>query len=387
MLNNFNFKNSVIQWKEFLYFLEYRFSSLFNKRKKIAVIKQGGLGDYIIFTAFLQNLRKVEPEAHITLFAGFYCADVWKDNPNIDRLTPVLSGQSLYSQGMLDLDRFLHPLQGVDKYFDVVYDPNHCIDYYFNGIIVSNLIAKEKIAYKREVSIYADYEPNEYYSKLIDRPILKNIAQYNSYFLDSLYPGNRFDPYDTELCAQQSDKSTLSRNSNRTIGIHPTSSNSARHLTKDKIIEIINSVISFGFEPLIIGSDVWDLKREFPIFFDDLTVGETFHLVSQLSGVICTDSGIKQIAGHYKIPTIEISHIPEKFDYLNGPFISGDKLFANVSYWRPRPGQYFYKVIKPQNIETIDEINSGKAINSFDRADLLDALHLMTQSCNSIPQK
>lgn len=380
MLKKFYEKFKAGSLKEFLYFLEYRFSGVFKKRKKkIAVIKQGGLGDYIIFTAFLKNLRKIEPEAHITLFAGFYCSDVWKNNPNIDRFTPVLSGQALYSDGVLDLKRFLQPLRDVDKYFDVVYDPNHCIDYYFNGIIVSNLIAKEKIAYKKELSVYADYRPNDHYTILIDRPILDHMADYNSYFLERLYPGNTFDPYDTQLCAGASDRSIL-KDASKTIGIHPTSSNKIRHLTKLKIIEIIETVLSFGFKPLIIGSDVWGLKNQFPIFIEDLTVGETFHLVSQMSGVVCTDSGIKQIAGYYKIPTIEISHIPEKFDYLNGPFISEKKLFANVEYWRPRPGQYFHKVIKPKNIEMVDDINSVAAINSFDRADLSNAFQLMMQS-------
>lgn len=367
--------------KDLLFYLEYNFAKLSNaKNKRIAVIKQGGLGDYVVFTAFLKNLRRLDPDSHITLFSNFDCMDMWKINPRIDKFIPIVSGQPLFSQGSLYLDQFLNPIKEVNKYFDIVYDPNHTIDYYFNGILASNLISNSRITFRKDKSVFTGYNPNEYYSCLLDVPFFDNVAHYNSHFLKTIYPHVQCDSYDTELFTLPEDRTRLLEKEKKIIGVHAVGSNNSRKLSRTKIIEVIKAIYSNNCEPLIIGQDIWGIKNEYPIFSDCITLREIFHCISQLSGLICVDSGIKHVGGVYKIPTIEISHIPDVLQSLNGPYISNQYQFTAVDYWRPCPGKYYYKVIKPQFIESAEDIESGKSINSFDYNELKEELSMLLKS-------
>jgi len=154
-------------------------------------VKQGGLGDYVIFTAFIKNLRKVEPDSHITLFTGSNCLGMWHLNPRINRVIPIISGELLHSHGRINIEELLKPILHVREFFDVIYDPNHCIDYYFNALICHYLKSNNKIAYEKDKSAYKNFQANDFYNKLLKRPYFKNVAYYNTHFLEK-YMAIRF---------------------------------------------------------------------------------------------------------------------------------------------------------------------------------------------------
>ena len=352
---------------------KYRTNEM-SKTKKIAIVKQGGLGDYVMFTAFIKNLRKVEPDSHLTLFTGSNCLAMWQLNPRINRVIPIISGEPLYASECINIDELLKPISHINEFFDTIYDPNHCIDYYFNGLICNHLKSNNKIAYKKDKSIYKNFQANDFYNKLLDRPYFKNVAYYNSNFLEKIYGNLILNPFETELFTSIEDEAIPIQKGSNIIAIHASGSIAFRTLSKNNVLKIISLIFDAGCTPLVIGQDQWGISHEIPIFINELKLTEIFYLVSCSKGIICVDSGLKHVAGHYKIPTIEISHIPKNLNNLNGPYATDTHPFTGVEYWQPNPDSYFHEIIHPLGNFLPEDIRSGKSLNSINMSHLKDAL-------------
>lgn len=107
------------------------------KVKKILVMKPGAIGDVLLSTPVIQNLRHNFPDAVINFLTQSYCRDVLVDNPY---LTRVLS----YDIGTGDSSRCL--IKNIhDQDYDLI------IDLFSNprtAVIVFNSEAKYKVGYK-----------------------------------------------------------------------------------------------------------------------------------------------------------------------------------------------------------------------------------------------
>jgi len=64
-----------------------------NSIKKILVIKMGGIGDVLLVTPLLNNLRDFYPNAVINVLTVLKCRDVLMDNPYIDRVLTFVPGK------------------------------------------------------------------------------------------------------------------------------------------------------------------------------------------------------------------------------------------------------------------------------------------------------
>ena len=64
-----------------------------DKIRKILLIKFGGIGDVLLFTPVLPNIRKYFPAAEITVLVEKKAKDIIEDNPYIDNYKTFITGQ------------------------------------------------------------------------------------------------------------------------------------------------------------------------------------------------------------------------------------------------------------------------------------------------------
>jgi len=81
--------------------------------KKILVIKFGGIGDVLLSTPVITNLKKYFPDAEIHFLTHSSCREIFIDNPDIERYYT-------YNFGEPDSKRLLKSMR--DKSFDLIID-------------------------------------------------------------------------------------------------------------------------------------------------------------------------------------------------------------------------------------------------------------------------
>lgn len=110
-----------------------------NNVHKILIIKPQAIGDVLLSTPVIENLRHNFPEAHISFLVRSYCADVLKGNPFLDRILSFninpASGDS-----SLCLIKNIH-MQKYDLIIDLFGNPR-------TAIIVFNSDAKYRVGYR-----------------------------------------------------------------------------------------------------------------------------------------------------------------------------------------------------------------------------------------------
>jgi len=160
--------------------------------------------------------------------------------------------------------------------------------------------------------------------------------------------------------------------------IHASGSATYRTLSRDNILQIILLISELGFHPLVVGTDQWGISEKIPVFTNEIKLTEVFYLLSCSKGIICVDSGLKHVAGHYKIATIELSHIPANLNNLNGPYATDMHPFTGVEYWQPNPDSYFHEIVYPLGNFLYEDVLSGNSLNSIDFPHLKAALHRLS---------
>ena len=339
--------------------------------KSIAIIRQGGLGDHIVTTPFIRALRRAEPSAKITIFSGHAYCPLWEENPSVNKVIPIKAIYETFFDGQFSADRFLEPIAGLTEEFDVVFNPNHCIDVYLNGLIVNRLKAALKIGFRQEMSEYEGYDANVFYTQLINRPKYENVALYFELMFRELYPDEEFSPYEVELFfCQDAYKSVgayiASLPNPDIIGIHPSGSIGYRTLSVLQLTEIVNQVKCMGLTPIVIGENNYQTEMPGVFFTGRVKLSELFCLVSKMKAVICVDSSVKHIAGAFEVPIIELSHIPRHLMNLNGPYVDESHPFCAINYWAPKRSNLLHKVVFPTFGESVSDIKSGLTIQSID---------------------
>jgi ADP-heptose:LPS heptosyltransferase len=347
--------------------------STFKPTKKIAVIKQGGLGDQIICSTLIKEIRKFAPDSHITLFAGSSTVDYWRHNIYINRVTPIPSIYNMANKDGLDLSKIDSSLRDiVDEKFDILINPSHDTDYYLTGLIVQKIKAKRKICYFQQKNVYNGYNSNDYYDEHLGRPYFENVALYQSYLFEKIFNEEVTGIYDTDCFLSKIEQDCVDLSLGKDygclplVGIHANGSSVYRMLSESQLVQICCLVQDLGAVPLILGSGAAKYNSNILNYTGNLPILVLAALVKRLSGVICVDSGVKHLAGIAEIPTVEISHIPLDLMHLNGPYVDDQYKYSAINFWAPKPGAYPHGVIYPLNGHVESDIASGKTLQSID---------------------
>jgi ADP-heptose:LPS heptosyltransferase len=358
-------------------------------KKSIAIIRQGGLGDHIVTIPFVKSIRMAEPNAKITIFSGHAYCSLWEESPYVNKVIPIKAVFETFFEGEFSEDRFLEPIAGVDEEFDIIFNPNHCVDTYLNGLVVNKLRGSAKVGFLQETSEYEGYDANIYYTNLISRPKYENISLYSQLMFLDTYKDGKFHPYEIELFYSHADHKSVAAYvdvlpTRYMVGIHPAGSINYRTLSAGQLTKIVNQINLAGLTPVVIGENIYNLEMPGIFFTGRIKLSELFCLVSKMEAVICVDSSVKHIAGAFGVPVVELSHMPEHLLYLNGPYIDKAHPFCALNYWAPNPGKLLHEVVFPDFGQSEADIKSGLALNSIETSKIFKALGRLLLKRNSL---
>jgi len=341
--------------------------------KKIAIVKHGGLGDQIMCSALVKAIRKHHPDSHITMFAGSSTSEFWKNNILINRIMPIPSIYEMQTKNGLELSMIDSCLNGIiDEKFDVLINPSHDTDVYLTGLFVQKIKSEVKVSFYQKNNVYSGYDSNDYYDRHIDRPHFENVALYQNYLFKKIFNEDMGDVYGTNCFTSNFEKECVDLSLGPElediplVGIHANGSSVYRIMSESQLIKISAIVEKMGAFPLILGSGDVSVDGKKLNYTGRLPILVLAELVKRLSAVICVDSAVKHLAGIYKVPTIEFSHIPKSMMYLNGPYIDGQYKYSAIEYWAPKNDGYFHEVVYPLDEFLEADIASGRTLQSID---------------------
>jgi ADP-heptose:LPS heptosyltransferase len=151
--------------------------------KKILIVKYGGLGDHVFSSATIKHIRRLEPNAHITVLPSARYAELYANNPYINLVVPAPEHFEFVRNNSIDYSVIDGRIGAIrDEDFDYLYNPSHDYDLYLSGLVVSRISAKQKIGFRQFRNMIKGYDSNNYYSELLDRPRLSHIADYQNVF-------------------------------------------------------------------------------------------------------------------------------------------------------------------------------------------------------------
>jgi len=320
------------------------------KSLKIGIIHHGGLGDSLILSSYLREIREKTPFAHISIFTSPKNHVFWKNNPYINGIynSPTVydlqdaSGQVNISNS--DIKNILGPV--ANEFFDIIVNTNPFEDIYLAGLSVLCLSASQKVSYRQDKLLYGNYDSNIFYDVLIDHPSVDNVSMYYKHLIEKVLEIEVSQPFNTEFYITKHDTIIGDANFKHfflglpVIALHPIGSINYRCLSDENIRSITQLLSDSGYASLIFNSKVTFNSPEGCEELQNLQLAQIAYLLGQVEGMICVDSGLKHLAAINSIPIIELSHIPMCLKHLNGSRIEGDIKFSATEYWKPgRPEQ------------------------------------------------
>lgn len=288
------------------------------KIKKILIIKLRGIGDVVLSTIVIDNLRKDFPDAQI---------DYLVEKPS----QPGLLGlQEINNVLVFERDDFSKKLSLISRIRKIRYDlvldfftnPSTAIVTFFSG-------AKFKVGFpyrgrKYAYNIFGPEERSKYHSALLHLETLKMLGLNHSY--KELY-------YNISSSALRVAEKYL-RDSfiekNFVVGICPTGGWASKKCDPEKFVEIANSVIKkFNAKIFILwgkGDEedalkIHSLLGDKSILAPSTTIQELAAMIARCKILIANDSGPMHIATAVGTPVLGL--FGPTSPYMQGPF--GDK--------------------------------------------------------------
>ncbi len=354
--------------------------------KKILIIRHGGLGDHVIFSRALKKLRSLEPDAHITFMHSFHMQDFYKNNPYVNQRLDAPVVARLIDENGLDIPALDRALEGLDgQAFDYVYVPDpHETNLY--GVIVARIKAKRKIGFRQDRWVIRNYNSNDYFTDLLDRPNLANIADYQEIFFKQVY-GVDFKTDGYDLFADPEERRQIERalsgmpRGRGFVAVHGAGTHVMKVLDDAQVSGVIRGVAARGFTPILIGQRPYPALRGSCIDLTKaITIGQQTCLIEACAAIVTVDSGPKHLAAAVETPICEVGHIP---DYLarNYGSLLPESRFCGLPAFAPVNGCP-HRVVVP-TLPGFDEraVETGQAIRSIDPAEILAGFdRLMAES-------
>jgi ADP-heptose:LPS heptosyltransferase len=145
---------------------------------RIAVVRLDNLGDHVLGAGLLPALRTLHPHSHITLVIPDGLAELYARCPAVSEFIKI-PAKELYLQQMDRFTQILGELRAMRQY-DIVINPRFAEDYYLAAPVCRALATPEAsiVGFRQEASPYPGYDPNAFYSQLIDAPADLHASRY-----------------------------------------------------------------------------------------------------------------------------------------------------------------------------------------------------------------
>ena len=270
--------------------------------KKILVIKLRDIGDNILCTPLIDNLKLHLPKASISVLTWSYSKPIFENNPHVDQLFS-LTKEAPYT----DVKKLLDQLNSFN--FDLVMSTH-------SGGLASNLLSKIKTKYcinnyyRGRNKLYNLFtKESDYYRSSIERDLdcLRSLGlEPTSTKTEIFLTDSERDWARIELKSQGlSPKKKL-------VLIHPSAAASIREWPLEKFNQLIQSLTqNKNTQPIVICTDaeyvrVKTLLDDMPnlVIFHRTTVRQMMAIINECDLVIDNDSSPSHVATAFGIPAI-----------------------------------------------------------------------------------
>jgi heptosyltransferase-3 len=145
---------------------------------RIAVVRLDNLGDQVLGAGLLPALRATYPLAHLALVVPAGLAELYARCAVVSQLITV-PGREHYLQQMERFTQLLGEVRAMDP-FDIVINPRFAEDHYLAAPICRALAgpAAHIVGFRQESSPYPGYDPNTFFTQLIDAPANLHASRY-----------------------------------------------------------------------------------------------------------------------------------------------------------------------------------------------------------------
>jgi len=270
--------------------------------KNILIIKLRDIGDNILATPLIHNLKRHLPDISISVLTWTYSKPVFEQNPHIDRLFDLPKDSS-----SSDIDKLHGELSSMS--FDLVMNTHGGS---LSSKLLSNITAKYRINnyYRGKNKFYNLFTPeSDYYRSSIERDLdclrslgLEPINTKTEVFLTE----DEINRARDELKAMALDPAK------KTVLIHPTAAVPIREWPLEKFNQLIQKLNQKDdIQPIVICTDseyprIKTLLDDNPglVIFHQMTVRQMMAIIHECDLVVDNDSSPSHVATAFGIPAI-----------------------------------------------------------------------------------
>ncbi len=270
--------------------------------KNILVIKLRDIGDNILCTPLIHNLKQALPNASISVLTWSYSKPVFEQNPHIDRLFDLPKDPS-----STDIDKLCDELSAMN--FDLAMNTH-------SGGVSSNLLSRITTKHRinnyyrgRNKSFNLITPESDYYRSSIER----DLDCMRSLGLESGSTKTEIFLTDDELrWAREELKDKGLNPSNKTVLIHPTAAVPIREWPLEKFSQLAQRLNQQeNIQPIVICTDseypkIKTLLDDIPglVILHQMTVRQMMAIIHECDLVIDNDSSPSHVATAFGIPAI-----------------------------------------------------------------------------------
>ena len=332
-------------------------SSDLNNIKKILVLKTDEIGDFVLVTAFLRELRLMFPCAHITLVVNPKIYNLAELCPHVDEIIVYKQNFPRYLKPFVLLWRAfklgyctLRP-----KNFDIALMPRWDMNTDYSAYIAYFSFAKRRIGYSENVNsrkqlvnkgfdlMFTDAINNGKPGHEVERnlDLIRYLGGNPSSDFIELWINSEDENFADQILAHISTK--------RLIAFCPGAGKANRQWPSDRFIELgkwlknvydASFIIIGGSDDKPIGKYIHDALNQGTIDFTGrTTLRQTIALLKRCHLYVGNDTGSMHLAAAMGVPVVEISCFP-----VNGPTAHWN------SPYRFAPWQVPHKILQPKEI-------------------------------------
>lgn len=330
-------KTSLLLGEPFFWLLGLR--SIRNKIdigqiRRILVTRIDEIGDMILTTPFLRELRNNTPSAWITLVVSPKVYNLVEHCPYVDE---ILTYDGSLGKGSLK-EKLLRRLRTLGfaylyllkRRFDLAILPRWFVDFYDGSFLIYFSGAKKRIAYTEYTSSYKSKKNKNYdklFTHIINDATIRHEVQNNLKIINFL--GGEVSSDNLEVWINDNDRNLAQsiltkkniKQENFLIGIGPGSRVLRKQWPVERFLELINWLLNEIDTRIILFGDKNEaclgqyiaqyLKKDFTSRVMDLvgkaTLRQTAAFLTHCKLYIGNDTGLIHIASAVKVPIIEIS--------------------------------------------------------------------------------
>ena len=275
---------------------------------KMCVLRLSSLGDVVLITPILRELRARFPDSHISTVVKDEYAPVLYHNPNVDRLR-VMYTDGIHS-GMNGIMRFVRELRRQE--FDLFIDLHRNLR---SRLITSRVRAKQRTWYhkrrwRRWAMVHTKWfhiEPRHTIDLYFD--CVKSLG---------IEPRDRrpeiFLTDDEIIWAKTYLKDRGVTDNKNLVGIHIGAKGEAKRWFPERFARIADELSELGWTPILLGGDgdqpfleeICQAALHRPVILHQRSLRELIALIDRCSLFLCHDSGPMHVAVARHIPVVAL---------------------------------------------------------------------------------